>query len=128
VTDVQRLAWHVGFSSSDDYPGIGRPAQDPLALQVRSTRWDASSIARVFGTNTVTLLGVGANGLNLNPADSGIIIDERGLRPDTGTTLRNRYMPVHVTRVGVIGGLRRVSFPACAASMRSPHRRTSPRG
>ena len=110
VTDVQRLAWHVGFTSSDDYPSIGRPAGDPLALQVKATRWDASSIARVFGTNTVTLLGFGANGLTLTPADSGVVIDDRGLRPDTGTTLRNRYMPVRVTRVGVIAGLRRVSF------------------
>jgi hypothetical protein len=110
LTDLQRVAWHVGMIGSDDYPGIGRPAGDPLALQVHQQRWDVSSIARVFGTRTVGLVGFGANGLRITPADTGIVVDRAGLLPDTGTTLRNRYMPVRTTRVGVIAGVRRVSF------------------
>jgi hypothetical protein len=110
LSDLQRVAWHGGYTESDDYPGIGRPAGDPLALEVKQRRWDASSIFRVYGTRTVTLLGVGANGLRITPADTGIVIDRSGLLPDTGQALRNRYQPFRATRVGVIGGVRRVSF------------------
>jgi hypothetical protein len=110
LTDLQRVAWHVGMSGSDDYPGISRPAGDPLALQVHQQRWDVSSIARVFGTHTVGLVGFGANGLRITPADTGIVVERTGLLPDTGTALRNRYMPVRTTRVGLIAGIRRVSF------------------
>jgi hypothetical protein len=110
LTDVQRVAWHGGFTSSEDYPSIGRPAGDPLALQVKQQRWDASSIFRVLGTRTVALLGFGANGLRITPADTGVLVDRSGLLPDTGQTLRNRYQPFRATRVGVIAGVRKVSF------------------
>jgi hypothetical protein len=110
LTDLQRVAWHAGYASSEDYPGIGRPARDPLALQVKQRRWDASSIFRVFGTHTVALLGVGANGLRITPADTGVVVDRNGLLPDTGQTLRNRYQPFRAARIGVIAGVRRVTF------------------
>jgi hypothetical protein len=109
-TDLQRIGWHVGFRSSDGYAGLRRPARDPVALEVRQERWDASSLVRAFGTSTVTLFGVAASGIRLTPADSGVVVSDQGLRPDTGTTLRNRYAPFKNTRLGVIGGVRRITY------------------
>ena len=109
-TDLQRGAWRAGWSTSEQYLGVSRPARDPLALVVKQERWDASSIVRAFGTRTVTLLGIGASGLRLTPAAQGIVVMDSGLVADTGITLRNRYRDFRATRVGVLGGIRRVTF------------------
>ena len=109
-TDLQRIGWHVGYLTSNEYPGIRRPARDGLALGMRQIRWEASSISRVFGTRTVGLVGAAASGLRLTPQSRGIVVSDTGLTPDTGTTLLNRYSRFTATRVGVLGGLRRVTF------------------
>src|SRR4051812_42786489 len=88
-TDLQRIAWHTRYLSSDEYPGLQRPARDTLALGVRQERWDASSIVRVFGTSTVGLLGGAASGLHISPQARGIVVSDTGLAADTGTTLVN---------------------------------------
>ena len=109
-TDLQRIGWHVGYRSSDDYPRLRRPARDELALEVKQERWNASSLTRVFGTSTVGLIGLGASGLRLTPAARGIVVSDTGLVADTGVTLANRYTPFRSGRLGVIAAVRRVTF------------------
>jgi hypothetical protein len=109
-TDLQRISWHVGRTSRDEYVGIARPARDELALQVRDESWDVSGIVRIFGTGTVALLGAGASGRRISPAMSGIVMSDSGFVADTGVALRDRYIPFRVGRIGLIGGVRRVRF------------------
>jgi hypothetical protein len=109
-TDIQRIGWHAGLQTGDEYPRLRRPADDQLAILMRETRWEVSALARVFGTSTVGLVGAGVNGIRLNPAQAGIVISDTGITTDTGIALRNRYNPVKAVRVGVLGGLRRVTF------------------
>ena len=109
-TDLQRVGWNVGFLNSNEYPHIRRPARDELALGVRQDRWEASSLYRVFGTSTVGLVGAATTGLRLTPESRGVVASDTGLARDTGTTLLDRYAPFKATRVGVLGGLRRVRF------------------
>jgi hypothetical protein len=109
-TDLQHIGWHVGYLTSNDYLGIRRPARDELALGMQQDRWEASSISRVLGRRTVGLVGLAASGLRLTPAARGIVVTDTGLARDTGTTLAGRYSYFSTTRVGVLGGLRRVTF------------------
>lgn len=109
-TDLQRIGWHLGYLTSNEYPGIRRPARDALALGIRQHRWEASSISRVFGTSTVGLVGAAASGVELIPQPRGIVVTDTGLAADTGITLLNRYARFKSTRVGVLGGIRRVRF------------------
>ena len=109
-TDLQWIAWHVGFVTRDDYFGVERPARDPLALPMNDRSWDGSALVRLFGTRTVALLGAAASGRRVDPAAAGIVIDDTGFRADTGVALRNRYTMFRAGRVGVLGGLRRVTF------------------
>ena len=109
-TDLQRLSWHTGFVTSNDYVRFERPAQEPLALQVNDRSWDASGLLRIFGTQTVGLLGGAVTGRRFDPAAAGIVIDDTGVRADSGVTLRGKYSTFRVARVGVLGGVRRVSF------------------
>ena len=109
-TDLQRVGWHVGYEQDNLYPGFRRPARDRLALGIRQHRWEASSIARVFGTSTVGVVGAAASGLEFTPKSSGIVVSDTGLAIDTGTTLLNRYQRFKTSRLGVLGGIRRVKF------------------
>ena len=109
-TDLQRVSWHAGFVSSNNYLRFERPAREPLALQANDRGWDASTLLRIFGTRTVALLGGAVTGREFDPAASGIVVDDTGFRADTGVTLRGKYRPLHVVRAGLLGGIRRVSF------------------
>jgi hypothetical protein len=109
-TNLQWIAWHVGFVTRDDHFSVERPARDPLALPVSDKSWEVSSLVRLFGTRTVALLGAAASGRRVDPASAGIVIDDTGFRADTGVTLRNRYTMFRTGRVGVLGGLRRGTY------------------
>jgi hypothetical protein len=109
-TDLQRVSWHAGFVTSNDYLRFERPSREPLALQVNARSWDASALLRIFGTRTVGLLGGAVTGRQFDPAAAGIVIDDTGFRADTGVTLRGKYNAFHAVRAGVLGGVRRVSF------------------
>jgi hypothetical protein len=109
-TDLQRIAWHGSYRSSDDFRSITRSARDPLALDVTQERWEGSGIVKVFGVRTISVVGAAVTRAHLVPADTGIVVTPEGFRPDTGTTLRNRYAPFLVTRAGAIAGVRRLQF------------------
>ncbi len=109
-TDLQRLSWHVGGLTSDDYFRFERPARDPLALAMTTKSWEASALLRLFGTRTVALLGAAVSGRRSTPASAGIVVSDSGFVPDTGTALTNRYDMFKVGRVGILGGVRRVTF------------------
>ena len=109
-TDLQRIGWHAGYLTSHDYPRLRRPANDELAIGVHQERREGSTIGRLFGTRTVTLVGAGVSSLRFTPDTAGVVIGPNGLEPDTGITLRNRYRSIRVTRLGGLAGVRRVSF------------------
>jgi hypothetical protein len=109
-TDLQRIGWHAAFRTSNDYPGLRRPANDPLALSVHQQRWEASSLTRVFGLPIATLVGIGASGLHVTPDSMGIVVSDTGFAPDTGTTLRGKYLPFRSGRLGVLAGVGLVNF------------------
>ena len=109
-TDLQRLSWHTGSVTRDDYFRFERPARDPLALPMSDRSWDASALRRIFGTHTVALVGGAVSGRRFDPAAAGIVIDDTGMRADTGVALRGRYTMFRSGRVGVLAGIRAVTF------------------
>jgi hypothetical protein len=109
-TDLQWISWHVGGRVSEDYLRFNRPAHDQLALELTDQRWDISTLARLFGTHTVALIGGAITGRRVDPATAGVVVSDTGFAVDTGHTLTQRYTPFKATRIGVIGGLRHVSF------------------
>jgi hypothetical protein len=96
--------------TGDNYLRFERPSREPLALQASDQQWTSSGLLRIFGTHTVGLLGGAITGRRFDPAAAGIVIDDTGFRADTGVALRGRYDQFHVTRVGILGGIRRMSF------------------
>jgi hypothetical protein len=111
-TNLQSVGWNAGFETGNQYPRLRRPANDNLALMVRETRWQASGLTRVFGTRTMGFVGGGVTGIRLDPAQRGVVVSDTGLATDTGTTLSNRYRSHKAARVGVLGGVARLTFRA----------------
>lgn len=109
-TDLQRISWHVGFVSRNNYLPFERPAVDPLVLQVHDQSWDASGLLRLFGTHTVALLGAAITGRRFDPSSAGMVMTDSGFVVDSGSALTQRYGAFHAVRMGLTGGLRRVSF------------------
>jgi len=109
-TDLQRISWHAGIIVTDDYPRFERVDADQLALQASDRSWGVSSLLRVFGTHTVTLLGGAIDGRRFEPATRAVIVQDTGVAPDTSATLRGRYPSFEVGRIGITGGVRRVTF------------------
>ena len=109
-TDLQRVSWHAGYLTGNGVRGFERPSREPLALQVDDRAWDISSLMRIFGTQTVGLLGGAVTGRRVDPATAGVLVSDSGLMADTGTALRGRYESFKAVRVGVLGGARRVNF------------------
>ena len=109
-TDLQHSSWHMGYENSDEYFRVERPSLEPLALGMTNRNWDAGALLRTFGTHTVGLLGGAITGRRFEPAAAGIVIDDTGLRADTGVTLAGRFTPFRVVRIGALSGVRRVSF------------------
>ncbi|MEP6619611.1 MAG: hypothetical protein ABJE47_09855 [bacterium] len=109
-TDLQRISWHAGVITRDTYLPFERSSREPLVLQAHDQSWDVSGLLRLFGTHTVALLGGAVTGRRFDPATAGLVMDDTGFRADTGKALRDRYASFRATRVGITGGLRRVSF------------------
>jgi hypothetical protein len=109
-TDLQHVSWHTGYVTGNGVTGFERPSREPLALQVDDRSWDASTLMRIFGTQTVGLLGGAVTGRRVDPASVGVLVADSGLAVDTGTALRGRYQSFKAVRVGILGGVRRVSF------------------
>jgi hypothetical protein len=111
-TDLQRISWHTGFVDNNSYLRFERPSRESLALLTNDRTWDMSALLRMFGTSTVAMLGGAITGRQFDPASAGIVIDDSGFRADTGLTLREKYQAFHIARVGILGGIRRISFHA----------------
>jgi hypothetical protein len=109
-TDLQRSTWHAAFRHEHVYMGIVRPAEDPLALSVRQTRWDVGGLLRERLFGEVAGIGALVSGTDVTPSDEGVVVSDSGLVPDTGATLNGRYAPFKATRPGVIAGLRIVRY------------------
>lgn len=110
LSDVQRGAWHLDWTRSDDYFAMLRPADDRLALRVRHWSWEGGAAAQRRLGRASALLGAAISGVQVEPDARGVIIGDSGLAPDTGTTLTRRYAPFRATRAGALLGLQRVRY------------------
>jgi len=109
-TDLQRTAWRVSYRDDRGYRRIVRPAGDPLALGLRQTLWDAGGLYRRRLLGQVGGVGLALTGVRDTPADTGVLVSDVGLAPDTGVTLRGRYAPFRVTRPAALVGVRVVRY------------------
>ncbi|MBA3889542.1 MAG: hypothetical protein H0X64_03335 [Gemmatimonadaceae bacterium] len=112
-TDLQRFAWHTGYSHRKDYMRLRSDDGDAtLTLPLRQVTWDAGGIVRI-GPPGRTFLGGGVlTGERVLPAPATVLVTDTGFAPapaadaDAG----DQYAAARSVRANAVGGLRVIRY------------------
>jgi hypothetical protein len=109
LTDLQRLAWEVGFGRTN--PGLVALSRgedlDDLALQFRSFSADIGGVVKLGNLKTPLLIG-GIVTFVRREVIGALAVTDNGLEPDT--TLVTRYPKISRARFGGILAWRNLNF------------------
>ena len=110
-TDLQHSAAFAGFVRDDGYVGFVRPEGDALSLSAVRERADVGGAFRLgLGGSTRVLLGALASFERRRAAAKPVIITDSGFVQTTDLTLVDRYKTTDATQVGLVTGVRAISF------------------
>jgi hypothetical protein len=111
-TDLQRTAWHVGYSAVDRYVSFARPENDPLSLAVRRRFWDLGGVRRVGGSRRSAFVGALLTEEDVTPAGRAVVVSDSGLVADTSSALGGPIPAYRNLRLNAVLGVRALSFTA----------------
>jgi hypothetical protein len=112
LTDLQRIAWHVGGSNANRYLSFVRPEGDALSLGVRRRFWDVGGVRRIGGGRRSAFLGVLLTEESVTPASRIVVVSDSGLVADTSTALGGPIPAFRNVRLNAVVGVRALSFMA----------------
>lgn len=116
ASSVQRLAAFTGVSREDDYVRFVRESDEPLAVAVRRERADIGFASRVTSASRETWLLGAVMGWDRRRVDGqAVSLTDTGRVAVPNTELDNRFADGEAFRVGVVGGLRALSFAKARA-------------
>jgi hypothetical protein len=110
LTDLQRVAWHVGGQGSNHFGALTRDDDDVLALGVRRDLWDVGGVLRLGPPGQLWLLGGVVTGVRTRPADAPVLITPDGLAAPPPAVERLPYEPHRATRLNLVTGIRALEF------------------
>lgn len=113
LTDLQRFAWHTGFSHRKDYMRL-RPDEDDatLTLPIRQVTWDVGGVVRV-GPPGRTFLGGGVlTGERVLPDRATVLITDTGFvaPPAPHADAGSQYAAARSVRANAVGGFRSIRY------------------
>lgn len=109
-TDLQRGAWHVGYSNVNAYASFVRPDTDAVSLGVVRRFADVGRVLRVGFGRRVGFIGGLLTYERVTPAAQAVIISDSGLVADTSASLRGPFPRYENVRLNAVVGLRSLSF------------------
>jgi hypothetical protein len=109
-TDLQRSAWHVGYSNADRYRSFVRPELDALSLGIRRKFWDVGGVRRVGLGRRSAFVGALVTHESVRPAGRVVIISDSGLVEDTSGGLGGPVSAYRNLRLNTVVGARFLSF------------------
>ncbi len=109
-TDLQRTAWHVGFSDANRYITFVPPTGDRLSLGVERRFWDAGGVRRVGLGRNSAFAGVLVTAEAVTPASEAVVVSDSGLVADTTTALGPPGPGYRNLRTNLVVGVRALSF------------------
>ena len=110
ITDLQRIAWHVGVRDVRGYASFVRPAGEPLALAVRRRFADVGGVVRLGVRGRSAFVGGLLTHERVEPGVVAVIISDTGLIADSTAPLGGPFSSVHNVRLNAVVGLRSVAF------------------
>jgi hypothetical protein len=109
-TDLQRTAWHTGFSDVNRYLSFVPPDGDVISLGVERRFWDLGGVRRVGLGRNSGFVGMLLTEEDVNPASRFVIISDSGLVVDTTNVLDGSLPSYRNLRLNAIVGVRALSF------------------
>lgn len=111
-TDLQRIAWHVGYSVNREHTHLRRPDRTELLQPVDRAMWDAGGVLRVGPPRFLGLIGAMALGERVAPRHEFFTIDSAGGRlfPTSDTAGVRRYGTYDALNIAGVLGLRALTF------------------
>jgi hypothetical protein len=112
LTDLQRLAWHVGYWSSKEFAHLRRPDRVELVQPVDRWMWNVGGVLRFGPPRRLWLIGGMVLGERLAPRHEFSIADSISGRliPTTDTAGVRRYSAYNATNTAGVLGLRALTF------------------
>ncbi|HEX6965698.1 MAG TPA: BamA/TamA family outer membrane protein [Gemmatimonadaceae bacterium] len=110
LTNLQRSAWHLGYSDVTDYVSFRRPAGDNLSLNMDRQLWDVGGVGRIGLAGKRAFAGLLLTHEHAQPAHDGVILSDSGLVADTNAALHDRFTGYESLRLSGVIGARLLSF------------------
>jgi hypothetical protein len=109
-TDLQRIAWHAGFSDVNRYLHFVPPEGDRLSLGVERRFWDVGGVRRLGLGRYVAFAGLLLTAETVTPAGAAVIVSDSGLVADTTGALGLLVPAYRNRRINAVVGVRALSF------------------
>jgi hypothetical protein len=110
LTNLQRSAWHMGYSDVTDYVSFLRPVGDALSLNMDRQLWDVGGVGRIGLAGKRAFAGILLTHEKAQPSHDGVIISDSGFVADTDAALHDRYAGYESLRLSGVIGARLLSF------------------
>ena len=111
-TDLQRIAWHSGYSTLKDYVRLRRPDRSELLQPVGRAMWNVGGVVRIGPPRRLALVGGMLLGERVAPRHEFFFIDSATghLRPTADTAGVRQYRTYDATHVAGVLGLRALTY------------------
>ena len=110
LTDLQRVAWQAGYTTSKDFARLRRPDRTLLVQPLDRANWNIGGVVRLGAARRLTLLGAMVLGQRVSPRNEISSVDTiSGLfRPDTAVV--RQYSDYNATSIAGVFGLRALTY------------------
>jgi hypothetical protein len=110
LTDLQRAAWHMGYSNVNAYTPFTRPDSGVTSLDVVRRFADIGKVLRIGFGRRIAFFGGLVTYERVAPAPAAVVISDSGLIADTTAPLRGPFPHYQNVRLNAVVGLRTLSF------------------
>lgn len=110
LTDLQRTAWHVGYSNVNAYTSFVRPDTGIVSLAVVHRFADIGSVLRIGFGRRIGFLGGLLSYERVAPAAQALIVTDTGLVADTSAPIGGPFARYQNVRLNAVVGVRNLSF------------------
>jgi hypothetical protein len=111
-TDLQRVAWHAGYTTSKDFSRLRRPDRSELLQPVDRAMWSAGGVVRIGPPRRLGLIGGAVLGERLVTRHEFFGVDSLTGRsfPTADTAGVRRYPTSDLTSIAAVLGLRALTY------------------
>jgi hypothetical protein len=110
LSDLQRIAFHVGGQQSTSYRGFIREDGPAVSLPIDRDVWTAGAVYRIAFAGRGILLGPIAAYERSRPGSNAVIVSDSGLIPADTNVVDGRYPSYKAFRLGAAVGFRLLSY------------------